>query len=313
MQDITSFEKLHQCFLSILPQKDKACKVVSPYNLITCLVFVFSTVSSTMISLADFRKILMTNLNVKISRPTIRERLTTCKIQKLLINLLYELMARLARKKIRGEDIMQSLGVKSILMIDSTTVSLWNSVKDSFPGTFTTAGIKWHACYDLFSGVLQWFDITPSSTNDSQCFPTYEMLVGKLIIFDLGYWSRNLFFELDDAGCYFLSRLKKGFCILVEGVVSGLGQKYIGAGFSTVIWSKYHGEIVEFIGGISINDKHKTFRIIGFWNETEITYHWHITNLLVPAILIYPCYSLRWQIELCQTHYHQNENFYLAA
>lgn len=39
-------------------------------------------------------------------------------------------------------------------------------------------------------------------------------------------------------------------------------------------------------------------RAVGFWNPDEKRYHWYLTNLSVPAVVIYSLYRLRWQIEL---------------
>ncbi|MDM8561468.1 hypothetical protein [Candidatus Parabeggiatoa sp. HSG14] len=47
-----------------------------------------------------------------------------------------------------------------ILVVDSTYFSLWEGAADEFPGTGTNAGIKWHACFDILTGELHWFELT---------------------------------------------------------------------------------------------------------------------------------------------------------
>ena len=39
-------------------------------------------------------------------------------------------------------------------------------------------------------------------------------------------------------------------------------------------------------------------RAIGFWNKSQRHNHFYLTNLKVPAALLYPLYRLRWQVEL---------------
>ena len=61
----------------------------------------------------------------------------------------------------------------------------------------------------------------------------------------------------------------------------------------------HHSKIIEIVGSFSQNCKPLfEARVIGFWNPVGKQYHWYVTNLLVPAELVYPLYRLRWQIEL---------------
>ena len=58
------------------------------------------------------------------------------------------------------------------------------------------------------------------------------------------------------------------------------------------------GDIIELIGSVCSGGRNKSFRVIGFWNGENKIYHWYITNLIVPAEIVYPLYRLRWRIEL---------------
>ena len=57
-------------------------------------------------------------------------------------------------------------------------------------------------------------------------------------------------------------------------------------------------QVSVFVKYLSFNPKKFIFRLIGFWNPANKCYHWYVTNLSVPAKLIYPLYRLRWQCEL---------------
>jgi len=62
------------------------------------------------------------------------------------------------------------------------------------------AVIKWHHCFDIFGGVVKWFDISPGTSNDHNHFPDLKTVAGYLIIFDLGYFDFALFQAIDNGG-----------------------------------------------------------------------------------------------------------------
>jgi hypothetical protein len=57
-------------------------------------------------------------------------------------------------------------------------------------------------------------------------------------------------------------------------------------------------QIIEVLGGVVHAKQTQVFRLIGFWNPTEKTYHWYMTHRAVSAPLVYPLYRLRWTLEL---------------
>jgi hypothetical protein len=292
------FNVLVQCFQATISEKDRKDQKVSPLQLVVCLVFSLIKDSKDR-TLEGIRRILIFRTGITIARGSFWERLNAKKLEKMLISLLYELMARLACNSINVPDFSAKLGVLAVMMIDSSSVSLWDVLAKKFPGTLTTAGIKGHTCFNLFTGLLEWIELTPSSTHDRKCFPIdVSILKNKLIIFDLGYWDFKLLFLIDEIKGYFLSRVKKNSKIIITGIVSGLGRKYIGYFFSELNLKKKNGDIVELLGEIMIDNQSKIFRLIGFWNKNDKIYHWYITNLLVSADVIYPLYRLRWRIEL---------------
>ena len=81
-------------------------------------------------------------------------------------------------------------------------------------------------------------------------------------------------------------------------VVHGVGEKAIKKPLSFIKNCKGKEGIIEVIVEKVYNENVLCYRVIGFWNPVEKKYHLYITNLNVIAILIYPLYRLRWQIEL---------------
>jgi IS4 transposase len=177
-------------------------------------------------------------------------------------------------------------------------MTLWARAKDRFPGTRTAAGIKWHASFDLFTGLLTWFQLTPTKTHDRKCFPDVKLLKGKLVLFDLGYWDYGLLQAIENAGGFFLSRLKSNAVIEIAEVVQGLSKQRVGQALLSLDFSGKKNHIIEVFTTKVYCGQRLRYRVIGFWNPVDKGYHWYITNLIAPAYLIYPLYRLRWQIEL---------------
>ena len=225
--------------------------------------------------------------------------------------LVADLMQALSERTKDARKLPAILGVTQILLVDSSSISLWDGSKEEFPGTWTTAGIKWHACFDLLTGVMTWFELTPSSTNDRKCFPNVESLKGKLIIFDLGYWDYRLLKAIDSVRGYFLSRLKSNSQVVIEKVVNGVSEKLVGSKLLDQSFKRKRDSVLEVIGSVTHDGEQLTYRVVGFWNTSNKCYHWYITNLKIPAYLLYPLYRLRWQIELifkaCKTSLNANQ------
>jgi hypothetical protein len=296
MEDGNVLNVLKQSFEDIVPQED-ARAVLSPMNLVVGLAFCFMGDTKSF-SIESLRRFIITNFKIKISKGAFWERLSNERLKKILKLLIAELIAKLAGTIMLGADILLQLNVTGILLIDSSSITLWDGAKKSFPGTRTHAGIKWHACFDLLSGVMVWFETTSTSVHDRKCFPEVAKLVGKLIIFDLGYWDYGLMIMIDDVKGFFLSRIKSNSAIMIIKVIQGMPKSNAGKKLSALKDNKKSGNIIELLCAITFNKITRNFRAIGFWNPKEKKYHWYVTNLMAPAAIIYLLYRIRWQIEL---------------
>ena len=209
-----------------------------------------------------------------------------------------KLIGRLTTSALIGEQLLVRLGVSRIERVDSSSITLWDGAKQAYPGTRTTAGIKWHLALDVLSGAMSWWRLTPTTTHDRKCFPEVASLKGKLVIFDLGYWDYGLLVAIETAGGFFLSRLKSNAVVRITAVVQGLSKKYVGQDLLALSLTGHSNRLIE----VLIEKVHKghvlSCRVIGFWNPAEGGYHWYITNLTAAAYLMYPLYRLRWQVEL---------------
>ena len=288
-------KKIKKTFNSIIP-KDSRSKI-TPMELVTNLIFCFLGDSKTF-SLEAIRRFMIKQTGVAIGRSSFWERLARNRSKTILKSIIEKLMQQLTQSILGTKDILADLGVSQILLLDSTSISLWDGAKDNYPGTRTTAGIKWHACFDLLTGVMTWFSLSPTSTHDRKCIPSLESISGKLIIFDLGYWDYGLLFQIQKAKGFFLSRIKQGSQVLIDTVICGISNVHVGKNLSSLNLKKKKSDIIELIGYLGSKEINETYRIIGFWNPDKKLYHWYITNLTVSAVVVYSLYRLRWQIEL---------------
>ena len=295
MENYNILVKIKQILKELVPNKDIRTNI-PPLDFVVSLIFSYIGDSKTS-SLASIRREMKSNSNKNISRSSFWERLSSKRLKNFLYAVVSALMTELSMKTVNGNDLLTALGVIQIQLVDSSSISLWDGAKEDYPGTRTTAGIKWHACFDLLTGVMNWFQFTPTATNDSKCFPKQD-LEKKLTIFDLGYWDFGLLRKIDLANGFFLSRLKSNTVIQIKEVISGMSNNHVGMFLKSIPFHYKRGNIIEFIGEKKYKKEILNYRVIGFWNVSERVYHWYITNLKVSANVIYPLYRLRWQIEL---------------
>jgi len=263
------------------------------------IVFNFFT-DNKQYSIAGMRRTIKENTGISISRGAFWERLAGNRLKKIMESLVSLLMTRTIGAALATNQILELLKIAGILVFDSSTITLMDIAEKEFPGTKNKAGIKWHACFDLFSGQSVWFTLSASRKHDSNFFPPFELLKEKLIIFDLGYFDYQLMVNLQAMGAYFLCRLKSNSVVFIEEVVSGFEKYSLGKSLLSIDNSTtFKGNILEAkVKTTTKNNSIMRCRAIGFWNDTEKHYHWYLTNLVVDAKIIYPLYRLRWQIEL---------------
>jgi hypothetical protein len=102
----------------------------------------------------------------------------------------------------------------SVDILDSTSITVPDSLKDKFPGCGGTYGrgqaaFKLQTELDLRSGALSHIEIEPGNSPDSATTrQQVERPAGSLRITDLGYFSVAVFSALVSAGAHFLSRLQ---------------------------------------------------------------------------------------------------------
>lgn len=297
MNEINTLEKLKQCFGKIIPNTDSRTNL-SP--LMFVISFIFSHLGDTQKPSLDAIRRNLKNLSQQdISRSSFWERLTRKRLTQFLKLAITELLKQFGTSLIGGGNLLERLNISGILVVDSSSFVLWDGSKNDFPGVSTTASVKLHACFDILTGELHWFEITPGSTHDRKCFPDLNTLTGKLIIADLGYWDFSLLWQIKEIGGYFLSRIKSKAVITVTQIIQGkISPKYLGKPLFSIPLKHKRSNILEVMVEKVCDKGTLSCRAVGFWNPCDKCYHWYITNLTVAAQLIYPLYRLRWLLYL---------------
>ena len=147
---------------------------------------------------------------------------------------------------------------------------------------------------------IKWLKLTPQKIHDSQILPDLEQLKGALFLFDLGYFSHLFLHQLNEAGVWFVCRLKANSAPIITRVVKGVAKRHIGLPLNKKV--NLRGDVVEVWAKLMLPGKgFIQVRLIGFRFPKTKQYRWYASNLpdtMLLAEWIYPIYRLRWQIEL---------------
>lgn len=103
----------------------------------------------------------------------------------------------------------------AVRLIDSTSVRLSSLSEDWATFSADVFGAKAHIVYDPNADRPVYFEVTPANVNDITAAKVMPIENGATYVFDLGYYDYSWWAKLDDAGCRFVTRLKKNTAITV--------------------------------------------------------------------------------------------------
>ena len=96
-----------------------------------------------------------------------------------------------------------------VQIIDSTPINLNLTQHPWIETTLKVKGLKTHVVYDLTNRTPILFDITGARTNDITWSKTMKLEKGITYVMDRGYTDYNWWFEINEKGSFFVTRLKK--------------------------------------------------------------------------------------------------------
>lgn len=177
------------------------------------------------------------------------------------------------------------LGKDALRLIDATRIVAGKRV-----AAWAKGGVKLHLSFDPAAERPVWFAVTRDRVNDiTPAKTTMPIERGLTYVFDKAYYDFSFWAKLHQAGCRFVTRLKKNSPIEIVREHKAKGEGIL---FDRVV------RLSARLAGQRRNPFQAKARLIGVKldNGTEITL---LSNdLKAPAAEIAALYKARWQVEL---------------
>jgi IS4 transposase len=198
-----------------------------------------------------------------------------------------ELFAQMLPQAHRG---LRRATADAVRLIDSTSVRLSSLSGDWATFSADVFGAKAHIVYDPNADRPVYFAVTPANVNDITAAKAMPIEPGATYVYDLGYYDYSWWAGLDEAGCRFVTRLKKNtpFSVIKENRTpknTNIVSDRIGHLPARLANSRNNPLQVPVREIVVIIDTGKQLRIV-------------TNDLDAPAEEIADLYKQRWQIEL---------------
>lgn len=205
---------------------------------------------------------------------------------------------------------------RDLLLFDATVIRLHDFLAKSYRATRTNtmkSAAKLHVVMSVLGAAPTKLKLTSERVNDQTPWRRIGKWVsGRLLLFDLGYLSFQLFDRIQQNGGFFISRLKttsnpkiiaenrkwRGRSRTLVGLklqdaLEGLARKIV----DVMVEVRFSRR--QYKGGQS--QGRARFRVVAVWNPDAKKYHVYMTNVPaddLDAEQIAEAYRLRWQVEL---------------
>jgi IS4 transposase len=198
-----------------------------------------------------------------------------------------ELFAQMLQQAHRG---LRRASEDAVRLVDSTSLRLSSLNADWASFSTDVFGAKVHVVYDPKADLPLYFEVTAANINDITPAKAMPIEAGATYVFDLAYYDYGWWAALNDAGCRFVTRLKKNtpLTVVSENRVPSTSN----------IVSDRIGHLPQRLAGSRHNPMQDPVRevrvIIDSGKELRI-----VTNDLdSPVQEIADLYKQRWDIEL---------------
>ncbi len=201
--------------------------------------------------------------------------------------------------------VVQELHVR---LVDATVMRVAHQLISVFPASPNGkckewAAVKLHTSFHLFRGVPDVLALTPQKKHERKISFLRPAGEAVLYIFDLGYWTYELFDTIMDQHQHFISRMKANCNPLILEVYVGQAE-WVGKRLKDLRLSG--GKVDCLVNVSSANPANPRMqhnvRLVGQWIRKDQTWHLYLTSLVAwhayPLTLIIDLYRLRWHIEI---------------
>jgi IS4 transposase len=178
----------------------------------------------------------------------------------------------------------------AVRLIDSTSVRLSSLSADWATFSTDVFGAKAHIIYDPLADRPVYFAVTAAKVNDVTAAKGMPIEPGASYVYDLGYYDYRLWADFDEAGCRFVTRLKKNTPL--RAVHENPVAK------NSNIISDRIGHLPARLAGSRKNPLQVPVREITVVIDGGKRLRLVSNDLDAPASEIADLYKLRWQIEL---------------
>jgi IS4 transposase len=204
---------------------------------------------------------------------------------------------------------------RDVLLTDSTVVRLHDMLAKSFPATrtnHTKAALKTHVIMSVRGDGRQSIRVTSERAHDGPVFRVGPWVKDHLLLFDLGYFSYNLFARINENGGYFLTRLKRSAnptIIRLNRAHRGQTVDVVGQRVQDVV-DRLQREVLDVTVDVRFARRRyagqahhdwQQLRVVGLRDPRTEAYHLYITNIPAEKLTaedLRTTYALRWQVEL---------------
>lgn len=178
----------------------------------------------------------------------------------------------------------------AVRLIDSTGLQLSRLSADWATFSTDVFGAKAHIIYDPHADRPVYFAVTPANVNDITAAKAMPIEPGVTYVYDLGYYDYSWWAQLDEAGCRFVTRLKKNtpFAAVHDNRVTAHGN----------IFSDRIGHLPGRLARSRENPLQVPVRELQVIIDTGKVLRIVTNDLDAPAEEIAELYKQRWQIEL---------------
>jgi hypothetical protein len=179
---------------------------------------------------------------------------------------------------------------EAVRLIDSTGVRLAGIASEWARYSTGVHGAKAHVIYDPDAERPLYLAVTPAKVNDITAAQAMPIEAGATYVFDLGYYHYAWWAKLDEAGCRFVTRLKKNTPLAV------IEARSLPEG-SELLYDRV-GRLPERLSSTRRNPFQEPVREIGVRLDDGKALRVATNDLDAPAQEIADLYKRRWAIEL---------------